>query len=251
MVAKLIYGGFGIVSGLLVTALSAGVAHAQGAEPQYQTYEKRASAIGLEIGGRTGFGLPFGKSTDAAGDDFDRITAGQVPIWFDLGMHFSRHFSVGMYLSYGIGISSDEIGNACDAAEAASPGVDVSCTSSDVRLGLQFHVHILPDEVVDPWVGLGSGLEWFAMTQRASAGGQSASATFTLNGFEIVNLQAGVDFKLADNIGLGPFVTFSHGSFGSAKISCENADCNAQSADIANTASHQWLLFGAKFTARL
>lgn len=251
MVVKLIYGGVGIISGLLLAALSPGVAHAQGASPEYQTYEKRESPIGLEIGGRTGFGLPFGKSTGAAGDDFDLVTAGQVPIWFDLGMHFSRHFSVGMYLSYGIGITPDAISNACDSAEAASAGVDVSCTSSDVRLGLQFHFHILPDELVDPWVGLGSGLEWFAMTQRASAGGQSASATFTVSGFEMFNLQAGLDFKLAEQIGLGPFVTFSNGSFGSAKISCVNTACNEQSADIANTASHQWLLFGAKFTARL
>lgn len=239
---------------MLVTALTPGLAHAQGvaAEPQYQSYEKaQKHDFGLELGARTGYGLPFGKSTGAAGDDLDRITAGQVPLWFDIGMHFSQHFTVAAYLSYGIGINSDEISAACDDAAAMAAGIDVSCTNSDVRLGVQFLFHILPESLVDPWVGLGSGFEWLALTTRASAGGESASTTFAVSGFEMFNLQAGVDFKLTPRLGLGPFVTFSNGSFSSVKLSCENLNCNAQSADIANTASHQWLLFGAKFTARL
>jgi hypothetical protein len=253
MVAKFIRAGFGIVAGLLV-ALVPELAHAQApAGAQYQPYEKRSRGPGLDIGGRTGFGLPFGKSTGAAGADFDELSGGQVPLWFDLGLHFSEHFTVGMYLSYGSGISSDELGRACDSAEAEAEavGVDLSCSSSDVRLGAQFLFHILPAQLVDPWVGVGTGWEWFSFTQRISAGGESASGTFTVSGWEMFNLQAGVDFKLADRMGLGPFVSFSNGSFGSVKTSCENTTCNEQSDDITNTASHQWLMFGAKFTARL
>jgi hypothetical protein len=249
MVAKFIPAGFGIVAGLLV-ALVPELAHAQApAEAQYQPYEKRYRGPGLDIGGRTGFGLPFGKSTGVAGADFDELSGGQVPLWFDLGMHFSDHFTVGMYLSYGIGIPSDEFSRACDEAELL--GFDSSCSSSDVRLGAQFLFHILPANLIDPWVGVGTGWEWFSLTQRISAGGESASGTVTVSGWEMFNLQAGVDFRLADRMGLGPFVSFSNGSFGSMKTSCENATCNEQSADIANTASHQWLIFGAKFTARL
>jgi hypothetical protein len=251
MVAKFIGASFGIVAGLLV-ALVPELAHAQAPpDAPYQPYEKKNRGPGVDLGARTGFGLPFGKSSGVPGDDFDELSGGQVPLWFDLGIHFGGHFTAGMYLSYGIGISSDEFSRACDVLEDASVGVDISCTSSDVRVGAQFLFHVLPARLVDPWVGVGLGWEWFSATQRASDGTQSASATLTTNGFESFNLQTGVDFKIADHIGLGPFVSFSNATFGSVKLSCENLECTEQKQDITDTASHQWLMFGAKFTARL
>lgn len=253
MVAKLVLGGCGVVSGLMV-AWAPAVAQAQEAaeEAEYRPYQANPKrGPGIELGGRTGFGLPLGSASAGTGDDFDLYTAGQVPFWFDLGVHFAEHFSAGMYLSYGFGILSDEWSELCEGVEAASPGLDITCSSSDVRLGVQFHAHILPGSVVDPWVGVGTGWEWLSITQRASSGFQSASRTFSMSGFEMFNLQAGVDFALTRRLGLGPFVTFSNGTFNSAKLSCENTACNDESVDIENTASHQWLMFGAKFTARL
>jgi hypothetical protein len=196
----------------------------------------RAQEAGVEIGFRTGYALPMGSATDQGSDpDMDNLVSGNVPLWFDLGVRATPNVLVGAYFQYGIGFPGDLIEDGCDM-----DGVD--CSIPVVRLGAQFHYHVQPFQPVDPWVGLGLGYEW--LTWSVEAAGEDGS--FTLSGFEFVNLQAGVDFGLGDErrFGIGPFVAFSVAEYSS--VSCDGAiglDCDD---DIEDKALHHWLTLGLR-----
>jgi len=67
--------------------------------------------------------------------------------------------------------------------------------------------------------------------------------TQTVKGFEFANLQAGGDFKVADHVGVGPFVSFSLGEYSSVSMDPEIA---GMVDEIPNKAIHEWLVIGVK-----
>ena len=60
-----------------------------------------------------------------------------------------------------------------------------------------------------------------------------------MKGLEFVNLQAGADYRINGNLGLGPVVQFGLGSYGSASV---------KGTDIPNfqTATHEFLTLGLR-----
>jgi len=187
-----------------------------------------AEGSGLSLGLRAGYGLPMGDAAKDAklSDGF----SGQIPIWLDVGYKLNPNIYIGGYFSYGIAmLNKDKMG--CEG--------DVSCSGSIMRFGANAHYHIMPEASFDPWVGAGIGYEIAGM--KAEAGGAEASTTW--KGLEFVNLQAGGDYKVSPNFGIGPWLSFSLAQYSSAKVKTPLGEA---SADIEEKAMHQWLMIGIR-----
>lgn len=188
---------------------------------------------GLEVGARVGYGIPMGNATGAAsggqstalGDVFSSM----IPIQIDALYMINPNIRVGAYFQYGLLSVSDKF----EKGVCSTSGV--SCSFHDLRFGIQAHYHLMPEQTIDPWVGLGIGME--SASGSLSAGGQSQDAS--LSGLEFVNLQVGADYKVMPNLGVGPFAQFSLGQYSSQTI-------GNQSGDIQNKAMHEWLVLGVR-----
>jgi hypothetical protein len=208
----------------------------------------RASAGGFELGARLGYGIPLGKADDNS--DLSDAISGMIPLQLDLGYRVSPAFSIGGYVMYGIGFVGDDISKTCDNADDV-PGVSASCSARDVRLGVQAQFHFLPKKKLDPWLGAGLGYEWTTVSEDIAGGGREADFSLTAKGFEFINLQGGLDFKVAPGVALGPFLSFSIGQYSSTSSSCSGNACaglTTDSGDIDDKALHQWLLLGIRGT---
>jgi hypothetical protein len=222
---------FVALSGLCATALASAA---------------EASPTGIEIGVRTGYSLPLGQVTGGGNPitlngttyqsqplDLSKDYTGLVPIWFDLGYRVSPQLYAGAYFQYGIAfLPSDAAGGVCGQS-------GVSCSGSDIMAGVNLHYHVLPGEMVDPWLGIGVGYEWANF--NISESGQSVSVQIV--GWQFANFQAGADFKVEPNFGLGPFVMLSLGQFDSYSSSVPGSLAGG---DYQNKALHEWLTFGVR-----
>ena len=183
-----------------------------------QSNQAAKSEYGLAFGLRSGYAIPFASaySNSKLSDNIQ----GMIPIWIDAGFRFSPYVYLGAFFQYGFGILPSN----------ANCSGGVSCSESDVRLGINVHYHFLPSGLVDPWLGIG-------------AGGTGGSAGASLRGWEFANLQSGTDFKLSRVASIGPFValtiaeyTTSDASFGGVSVSGE----------IPNKTVHLWLMLGLR-----
>jgi hypothetical protein len=190
----------------------------------------------LELGLRTGYGIPFGNLAGGGAGKVNDLIAGQIPLWLDVGARFSDHYYLGLYYSYGFGINGSAFSDDCKAA-----GSDVSCSTSDMRLGIQYAYHLKPPGELDPWLGIGVGYEWLKASE--SVGGISASTT--AHGWEFVNLQLGLDVPVADHFTVGPFVTFGLAQYSNVAIATTIGDA---SGEVNDKALHEWLFLGVRGT---
>jgi len=139
-------------------------------------------------------------------------------------------------LGYGIAFPSDE---SCED----TPLVEVSCSASDVRLGVQGAYHFKGIYQDSFWLGAGLGYEWLSLNTKAN----SDEASVTVHGMEFFHLQAGYDFAVGEGFRIGPYALFSFAQYSRAKVTNEVTDLSA-SADVEEKALHEWLLFGVKGT---
>jgi hypothetical protein len=95
--------------------------------------------------------------------------------------------------------------------------------------GLETSVHPLGNAAIDPWIGLGAGIEWLNTTTT------NAETTYSLQYRALVGtVKLGVDFALTPAFRVGPYASFSLGSY---------FDVGGES--FQDTATHEWLSFGA------
>jgi hypothetical protein len=105
--------------------------------------------VGLAVGLRAGFALPFAKVDGAPGDTLYRTTTGAIPLWLDGGWRFDPHWFAGIYASYAPGFVGGALRSACEP----------DCAAEVIRVGVQAHAHLFPDAIWDPWFGVGLGFE--------------------------------------------------------------------------------------------
>jgi hypothetical protein len=191
----------------------------------------RAEGSAVQLGLRTGYALPLG---NGAGDtSLSDVVSGMIPIWIDAGYKLNPNMVIGANFQYGIAfVNSDKI-QGCS-------GGGVSCSANDIMFGVQFHYHLMPDQTIDPWGGVGIGYEILNVSE--SAMGQSASTSF--NGFQFVNFQLGADYKVLPNLGVGPFVMLSLGQYSNCSIS--EPGITTGNCTIQNQSMHEWLTFGVR-----
>lgn len=201
-----------------------------------------ATPTGIEVGLRSGYAIPLGNlagaPSGATAPNLGDTISGMVPIWLDAGYRLNPNMMIGAFFQYGIAFANT--GNKSFLAQCANSAV--SCSANDLMFGAQFHYHLMPDQTIDPWAGIGIGYEILNMS--GSQGGQSlGSAAF--NGFQFVNLQIGGDYKVMPNLGVGPFVMFSLGEYSGCSLNGPNGQ-SAGTCTIQNTAMHEWLTFGIR-----
>lgn len=189
------------------------------------------------LGLRVGYALPLGLIAKSAGENKNEefalsdVVSGQIPIWLDAGYLLTPRLMLGAYGAYGFGMVSGDI---CQTR--------VSCSAHDIRFGIQGQYHFSPYESFNPWLGLGIGYEILTAHFENDVG--TAQATY--RGFEFATLQAGVDFRAAESVGIGPFVNLSFGEYTTAGTSQDDKTYN-----IDKKALHEWLTFGVRGAFRL
>jgi hypothetical protein len=204
------------LSGVVLTSLLiSGSAFAQGAPPAEgggAGGERPASAV--EVGLRAGYSIPLGDVADKASFS-DTGVSGVIPIQADVGYKINPNILVGAYFSYGIGMTNSD---KCK-----------DCSFSQLRFGAQLHYYLMPNGQFDPWVGAGIGYEILS----------ESNSELSAKGLEYVNLQAGADYRLNGNLGLGPVIQFGLGSYGSASV---------KGTDVPGfkSATHEFLTIGVR-----
>jgi hypothetical protein len=196
------------------------------------------SKSGFEFSLRTGFGLPIG-AADGGTQMTDMLTH-VVPLWVDLGYRPSPPIYVGIYFQHGFGSL-----NTGGAAEQGCTRPGLSCTTSDVRLGIDLDVHLAPDETFDPWFGLGTGLE----IQTFTVNGSAATATIRTMGPEYMNLHFGANWNVTRMFAVGPFLSLSFDQFQSiSSDTTTGQSIPGGSGQVADQTIHGWLLVGVRST---
>jgi len=193
---------------------------------------------------KLGYGLPTGNvwtvSPVSATWPMSKSWTGSIPVEFGARYRISPAISAGVYFGWG-------------PAFVTSTGFDAitGSSGSDLRVGIDLVYAFSPDRAMSPWLSLGTGWEWTAYS--GTKGGQSA--TVTMNGWEYVNVQAGLDFKVAKAFALGPYLGFLGGNYSSIVASgASNNGVGANyggSVDTAARSFHGWLQLGVKGTLTL
>jgi hypothetical protein len=199
---------------------------------------------------RTGFGIPFGKyasvreTASYSDDDVNRLsddTHGVIPLWLDLGYRPNARLMLGGYFMYGLVLP--KTAPADDPLSGGCPeGVD--CFAYGVRFGVQAQYAFSPGSFVDPWIGLGLGLEWIHTQLKGDVLGLiPVDSVSSHSGLELVHLQGGADLHLTPAFALGPFAAVSALQYAScsAELSGDEDDCK-----IVDAAWHGWLVLGVR-----
>lgn len=182
---------------------------------------------GFQMDIRTGYSIPMGNlMKDVKLSD---MSSGQVPLMFDIGAKVIPELFLGGYFLIGFGGAGGKQSDYCKANNA-------TCASVGLAFGIEAQYHILPANSVNPWIGYGLGFQSLGMGY--DQGGTTTSIGF--GGFEFARLMGGVDFRVTRVFGVGPFVDLSMAKYGTIN----NGN---NSADIPETAIHEWLTLGARF----
>jgi hypothetical protein len=200
------------------------------------------TAPGFEVGARLGYGFSAG-STGAApnvpDNDVSSYVSGQWPIWLDAGYRFGGPLYLGGFFQYGFGTVNNADQNGCRNA-------NVDCSASDMRLGIMGRYRLPAIMLAQPWLGLGVGYEWGSFSVRQSVVGNT-NTDASWSGFEFANLQGGADFRIAQKVALGPFISFSLGQFQSTSTTTTNGNTSTTTErDLTDKSLHEWFLVGAR-----
>ena len=180
----------------------------------------------IGIGARIGYAFGTGDvGADQAGTvKMSDWTKAQIPIQVDLMFHVIPGLSIGPYFSYGFGRPGGDLDDLCSQS-----GLD--CSTSVIRLGAQATYTLPPP--LPFWVGAGLGYEW----NKVDTGG---AGEFTVRGFELLNLQAGLDFMATPMFRVGPFVMLSLARYDTGEVS------GFGSGSIDDKKIHEWFQIGLR-----
>jgi hypothetical protein len=134
--------------------------------------------LGLNLGYSQGLG-PIGKGRSRLQDLGKAGGAFQL----DVGWRLDPHWMVGGYGELGVFGAGNEAGSNHAVSAAA---------------GLQTQYHVLPQNKLDPWVGLGFG--WRGYWADQSRG------TYGVQGLDLVRFKMGLDYRVSSSLALGPVI---------------------------------------------
>jgi hypothetical protein len=227
---------FAFASSFALT-LCAGSAAAKG--PPSPTAGAEASAApeahrGFQVGLRSGVSIPFGHVT--ATTAMSDAVGIQVPLILDIGAKPFEHVFIGAYFGIAQGGAAGTVASVC-------AHLGVSCDGLSLRFGAQVHYAFRPAATVNPWLGLAIGYE----IARSSGTSGKNSVTNTLAGLEFVHVLGGVDFRLSNVFGIGPFVDFALGRYSTAETKQDaGGRVTTLGGAINDPALHEWLTLGVR-----
>ncbi len=189
---------------------------------------------GIWLGARGGYAVPSG-DTSLGGAAVRDVVDHKIPIWLDLGYRFNRWVWGELFLE----LAPAEVASACP------PGV--ACSASDVRFGLGAQFHLASRRALDPWVGVGLGVE--VLKAKVWDPALLGITTSTWAGIELPFVEAGVDVAVSQRLSFGPYAALSAAYFTS--VSHRPPGGGTTSRSIEGRASHAWAQAGLKATLRL
>jgi outer membrane protein OmpA-like peptidoglycan-associated protein len=192
----------GVVSlGLVISAGSLafpGVAMAQSADADTASYDRTevlAPRGAFELGFEGGYTQPFGELADGVPVGDIAKSGGAAGI--NVGYRFTPRWALSLYGQFHESSVEDNL-----------PGdVDVRGVST----GVMGTFHARPYMVVDPYVSLGTGYRAFFIAR-------SQELNETLHGFQLARAMFGVDFRVSEDVALGPQVGADVNMFVSDKV---------------------------------
>ncbi|MFY2557787.1 outer membrane beta-barrel protein [Corallococcus terminator] len=185
--------------------------------------EEKGGGKGFALGLSVGYGAPYGElgSVDADDDESNPVSdlvTGVIPIQLEAGYFFNPNVYLGATFQYGIAsLNTDE----ADCDDAA--GVSVSCSASQLRLGVNLAYHFNVTPKIDPWVSVGVGYEFLNQSVKAEQDGESITAKASVKGFEFIAAQVGLDYRISPKFSVGPFATVTAGQYSTATVSLESS----------------------------
>ncbi|HKO48740.1 MAG TPA: hypothetical protein VJV79_13505 [Polyangiaceae bacterium] len=185
---------------------------------------------GFQMALRTGLSIPFGEAVK--NENLNDLSSIQVPLVVDIGGKPIPELFLGGYLGLGYGGPSGALREWCSTEST-------SCTSVDLRFGVQAQYHFLPGGAVNPWLGYGIGYESLAVSRNTGR----SSGSLDLGGLEFAHFMGGADFRISRVFGLGPFIDLSLGKFSSIS----NDTSFSSTSGAAQHSTHGWLMLGARF----
>lgn len=172
----------------------------------------------LALGARLGWAFPggtVGQDSSGGSIEMSELAGAVLPIQVEAGVDAWPDLELGLYVSWGPVRPSAQLDASC-----AADGLH--CSGWQLRLGIQAIYVIAPAESLPsfrPWVGFGTGLEW--MSIREEVGGRSDTTAYS--GWEMLNLQLGLDIGSGSDDGFepegrsglhwGPFASFALGQY--------------------------------------
>ncbi len=179
----------------------------------------------LVLGARVGYGCDGGDIVK--GVTMSSWVDHEIPIQVDVSFKVVPGLSVGAFYAYGVGSSAS--GSALT-------------TARDTRLGVQGMLTLLPGPLA-PWVGVGTGWGWFS----ASGGGVDMS----INGWEILTLQGGLDLAALPLVNVGLFASYSTGQYRNGKITIPGTMWASGAIGTGEVATHGLFTIGVRGTFEL
>ncbi|NVJ23124.1 MULTISPECIES: outer membrane beta-barrel protein [Myxococcus] len=182
--------------------------------------EDKGGGKGFALGLGVGYGAPYGQLGSPAPDDDDEnklgdLVSGVIPIQLEAGYFFNPNVYLGATFQYGIVSLKDESSNCNDTG--------ISCSASQLRLGVNVAYHLNVTPKIDPWVSLGVGYEFLNQSVKAEESGESATAKVSVKGFEFIAAQVGLDYRITPKFSVGPFATVTAGQYSSVTTSFETS----------------------------
>jgi len=196
---------------------------------------------GFELGVRTGYAFSAGRigaPPNGTDGDLGDVISAQIPLWLDVGYRLNTDLYLGAYFQYGFGFVNDDRQGLCRNA-------NVDCSASDIRVGVMGRYALGSLGSTIPWVGLGIGYEWTKFSGQESVLGTSTDVTSS--GFEIANLQFGLDYAVTPRVLIAPFLSISFDQYRSRSSKTVTGPVTTNvDQDYDEKSLHEWVLIGAR-----
>jgi hypothetical protein len=201
--------------------------------PQPVYYAPQPVVLPFHFGGQgaLSFGLPLGDlfTGTALGDSVsamiqiegggDLVILDRVVLGFNIGLGYAP--------------ASSMLSNSCSAN-------GTSCYGLNLNVGAHAQVLLIPaGNPMVPWVGLEVGYEDLFLTETDGVD----DFTVSFGGAQ-VELSGGLDLKVRNTAGWGPFIAYRFGKYTSESVS--GTTTVDTTGTIANPSSHGWFLLGVR-----
>ena len=171
--------------------------------------EPPQAARGFQADLRLGYARPMGGLQAPAALRLTNLFDSEQPLTLDAGWRFGDNWFLGAYGTIAGGKSGSTFEDLCAVS---------NCRAMSYRFGAELLVFILPDQRVDPWLGVGVGYDLSSLAIGRPQGSISVGA----RGFELPRLQAGVDYRFSKYLGFGPYLDFAVGEYTDSTVKTDH-----------------------------
>jgi hypothetical protein len=189
---------------------------------------------GFQLALRTGAAVPLGNASAAAAMS-DAFSI-QAPLLVDIGWKPIPHLFIGAFLGTAVGGAAGQVERTCEQ-------LSVNCVGVGYRAGAVVEWNVRPGEKINPWFGYGFGYE----LGGSNGSNGSSSISNSVRGFEYAHVLAGVDLRLQEYFGIGPFVDAALGTYDVAESRTNQGGLVVnRGGAIEDKSFHVWLTLGVR-----